>query len=315
MRASWLESREQSPAQAAALLPLALAAGCVAAGARLHRALYRAGVLSATRLPCRVISVGNLGVGGSGKTPTAAWLAASLQRRGHKVVLASRGYGRQGREPIVTVSDGRFIHASVEQAGDEPFVLAAHAPGVPVLVGRDRALVGLRALSAYGAEILVLDDGFQHHRLARDLDVVVCDGGAGFRKSLAAAAGSAARAALGAALRDGGGGRRWPASRDGRGGDRAPRAARAALSGAAASARSASAGRGTARAAGAPGRRPRGSAGGAGAARFAAPHARRPGRERDRRAPAFATTTATDAATSRASRARRSSGSRRRRTR
>ncbi len=180
MRASWLESREQSPAQAAALLPLALAAGCVAAGARLHRALYRAGVLSATRLPCRVISVGNLGVGGSGKTPTAAWLAASLQGRGHKVVLASRGYGRQGREPIVTVSDGRFIHATVEQAGDEPFVLAAHAPGVPVLVGRDRALVGLRALSAFGAEILVLDDGFQHHRLARDLDVVVCDGGQGF---------------------------------------------------------------------------------------------------------------------------------------
>jgi len=95
-------------------------------------------------------------------------------------VLASRGYGRKGREPIVTVSDGRFIHANVEQAGDEPFVLAAHAPGVPVLVGRDRALVGLRALSAYGAEILVLDDGFQHHRLARDLDVVVCDGAQGF---------------------------------------------------------------------------------------------------------------------------------------
>jgi tetraacyldisaccharide 4'-kinase len=126
-----------------------------------------------------VISVGNLGVGGSGKTPTAAWLAASLHRRGHKVVLASRGYGRQGREAIVTVSDGRFIHATVEQAGDEPFVLAAHAPGVPVLVGRDRALVGLRALSAHGADILVLDDGFQHHRLARDFDLVVLDGAEG----------------------------------------------------------------------------------------------------------------------------------------
>ena len=72
------------------------------------------------------------------------------------------------------------MRATVEQAGDEPFVLAAHAPGVPVLVGRDRALVGQRALSAHGAEILVLDDGFQHHRLARDLDVVVCDGAQGF---------------------------------------------------------------------------------------------------------------------------------------
>jgi tetraacyldisaccharide 4'-kinase len=180
MRIPWLETREQGAAQAAALLPLALASGLVSAGARLHRALYRGGALRATRLACRVISVGNLGVGGAGKTPTAAWLAASLRRRGHKVVLASRGYARKGREAIVTVSDGRFILATLEQAGDEPFVLAAHAPGVPVLVGRDRALVGLRALSAHGADVLILDDGFQHHRLARDLDVVVCDGAFGF---------------------------------------------------------------------------------------------------------------------------------------
>ena len=182
MRASWLESREQSPAQAAALLPLALASGLVGAGAQLHRALYRSGALRAMHLACRVLSVGNLSVGGTGKTPTAAWLAASLHRRGHKVVLASRGYARKGREPIVTVSDGRFVRATVEQAGDEPFVLAAHAPGVPVLVGRDRALVGLRAVSAHAADILILDDGFQHHRLARDLDVVVCDGAQGFGK-------------------------------------------------------------------------------------------------------------------------------------
>jgi len=180
MRLPWLETREQTPAQAAALLPLALASGLVRAGAQLHRALHRANRLATQRLPCRVISVGNLGVGGSGKTPLAAALAAGLHRRGHKVVIASRGYARQGREAIVTVSDGRFVRATVEQAGDEAFVLAAHAPGVPVLVGRDRALVGLRALSAFGSEVLVLDDGFQHHRLARDLDLVVCDGGFGF---------------------------------------------------------------------------------------------------------------------------------------
>ena len=180
MRAAWLESREPSLAREAALLPLALVSGLVGFGARLHRAAYRSGALTATQLPCHVVSVGNLGVGGAGKTPTAAWLAAGLHRRGHKVVLASRGYARRGRERIVTVSDGRFVRASVEQAGDEPFVLAAHAPGVPVLVGRDRALVGLRALSAHAADILILDDGFQHHRLARDLDVVVCDGAQGF---------------------------------------------------------------------------------------------------------------------------------------
>jgi tetraacyldisaccharide 4'-kinase len=180
MRLPWLESGGESPGRAAALLPLAVASGLVGAGARLHRALYRSGLCRAARLPCRVVSVGNLSVGGTGKTPTAAWLAARLRRRGHRVVIASRGYGRRGREPIVTVSDGRFLRSNVSEAGDEPFVLAAHAPGVPVLVGRDRALVGLRALSAHGAEILVLDDGFQHHRVARDLDLVVCDGGFGF---------------------------------------------------------------------------------------------------------------------------------------
>src|SRR5262245_34468292 len=115
MRLPWLEAREQSPAAAAALLPLALAAGGVRAGAQLHRARYRMGVLRATRLGCRVISIGNLGVGGAGKTPTAAWLAAALHRRGYKVVLASRGYARKGREPVVTVSDGRLIFATVEQ--------------------------------------------------------------------------------------------------------------------------------------------------------------------------------------------------------
>ena len=177
MRACLARGSRAEPARPPALLPLALASGV---GRRAPGCIARSTAparCAATRLPCRVISVGNLGVGGTGKTPTAAWLAAGLQRRGYRVVLASRGYARKGREPILTVSDGRFLHATVEQAGDEPFVLAAHAPGVPVLVGSDRALVGQRALSAHGAEILVLDDGFQHHRLERDLDVIVCDGG------------------------------------------------------------------------------------------------------------------------------------------
>jgi tetraacyldisaccharide 4'-kinase len=180
VRAFWLESREVGIGWQAALLPLALASPLYAAGAVLHRAVYSRGLRPVTRLPCRVVSVGNLTIGGTGKTPAAAWLAAALRRRGHKVVLASRGYRRRGRASVVTVSDGRFVRATVAQAGDEALVLAAHAPGVPVLVGRDRALVGQRALSAHGADVLVLDDGFQHHRLARDLDVVLCDGAHGF---------------------------------------------------------------------------------------------------------------------------------------
>jgi tetraacyldisaccharide 4'-kinase len=155
------------------------AAWLYGACAWLARAARERGLRPARRLPLAVVSVGNLLVGGTGKTPFAAWLASGLARRGHKVVLASRGYGRRGREPVCVVSDGRFVRADVDRAGDEPLWLAAHAPGVPVLVGRDRAVVGLRALSGFGADLLLLDDGFQHHRLARDLDFVCFDGSFG----------------------------------------------------------------------------------------------------------------------------------------
>jgi len=180
VRLPGLEAREESPAErlaAAPLAPLALAFG---AGARLRRALHRRGLLRAQRLPCRVVCVGSLLVGGSGKTPAAAWLATGLARRGQRVAIASRGHGgRRGGDPVV-VSDGRRVLASGAAAGDEAQLLAAHAPGVPVLVARDRARAGLRALSLFGAEILVLDDGFQHHRLRRDLDLVLLDAGIGF---------------------------------------------------------------------------------------------------------------------------------------
>jgi len=126
------------------------------------------------------LSVGSLTVGGAGKTPLAARLAHALHRRGHRVVLASRGYGRRSRELVQVVSDGSRVHSDLEASGDESRVLAAHAPGVPVLVGRDRRIVGQHAVSVFGAELLVLDDGFQHHRLARDLDLVCVDGRAGF---------------------------------------------------------------------------------------------------------------------------------------
>jgi tetraacyldisaccharide 4'-kinase len=177
MRARWLLRRDESPLVA---VLLALPAWVYGAGARLHRALYERGWRRRARLGCKVVSVGNLGVGGSGKTPTAAWLAAALAGRGRKVALATRGFARRGREPVCVVSDGQRVLASVAEAGDEPLLLAAHAPGVPVVVGRDRAQAGLRAQAAFAAEVLVLDDGFQHHRLARDVEVLVVDGGLGF---------------------------------------------------------------------------------------------------------------------------------------
>jgi tetraacyldisaccharide 4'-kinase len=178
-RASWLATRGETPLQAAALLPLLPLSWLYAAVAWVHRALYRKGVFRRSHFPGHVVSVGNLVIGGTGKTPLAAWIATGLRRRGRKVAIASRGYGRRGREPVIVVSDGRCVHSRAEMVGDEAMVLAAHAPGVPVLVGRDRALVGWRAVSIFGADVLVLDDGFQHHGLHRDLDLVTFDGGLG----------------------------------------------------------------------------------------------------------------------------------------
>jgi tetraacyldisaccharide 4'-kinase len=170
-RPAWFEARTPGWACRLALAPLVPLAWLYAAGARLAR---RFG--GHRRLACRVVSVGNLSVGGSGKTPAAAWIAARLRERGHPVVIASRGYARRSRESVTVVSDGRFVRAGPREAGDEALLLAQHAPGVPVLVGRDRGVVGLRAIAAFGADVLVLDDGFQHHRLARDVEIVAFDG-------------------------------------------------------------------------------------------------------------------------------------------
>jgi tetraacyldisaccharide 4'-kinase len=180
LRAGWLERRSEPRWLRLALLPLVPVSWLYGAGAWLHRAAAARGWLPRRRFAGHVVSLGSLMVGGTAKTPLAAWVARGLARRGRKVALASRGYGRSGREPVQVVSDGRFVRATADRAGDEPMLLAASAAGVPVLVGRDRGVVALRALSAFGSEVVVLDDGFQHHRLARDVDLVLFDGAVGF---------------------------------------------------------------------------------------------------------------------------------------
>jgi tetraacyldisaccharide 4'-kinase len=172
------EERRPGPLHRAALAPVSALAALYALGARIHRGSYRAGLRSARRLPCRVVSVGSLAAGGAGKTPLAAWLAAALRARGVRVAVASRGYGRPERA-VEVVSDGDTILCGADRAGDEPLLLAADAPGVPIVVGRDRGEAGALAVERFGAELLLLDDGFQHHRLARDLDVVALDGAQG----------------------------------------------------------------------------------------------------------------------------------------
>jgi tetraacyldisaccharide 4'-kinase len=154
---------------------LAALYGCVVRAR--NRRYDRPGVAARARLP--VVSIGNLAVGGTGKTPLVAWLARRLRDEGYRPAIVSRGYGgRAGRGPLV-VSRGEGPLCDVGLCGDEPYLLACEIRGVPVVVGADR-LAAANAARAVGATIVLLDDGFQHRRLARDLDVVLLDAEAPF---------------------------------------------------------------------------------------------------------------------------------------
>ena len=126
------------------------------------------------RLARPVISVGNLSMGGTGKTPVVAAIAQHLIDAGEKPAILSRGYGRADRtDGVVVVSDGTTLKASVDRSGDEPLMLARQVPGAVVCVSPDRHLAGTLAERQLGCTVHILDDGFQHIELARDLDVLV----------------------------------------------------------------------------------------------------------------------------------------------
>ncbi|MFH1490805.1 MAG: tetraacyldisaccharide 4'-kinase [Pseudomonadota bacterium] len=126
-------------------------------------------------LPGFVLSIGNLSVGGTGKTPAACMLAEWALQEGFRVAVLSRGYRGRYRQKVLEVSDGHGINATPEEAGDEPFLLAKRLPGVPVIVSRKRYLAGLLAHEKHGTDFYILDDGFQHLALKRDLDLVLID--------------------------------------------------------------------------------------------------------------------------------------------
>lgn len=126
------------------------------------------------RLDRPVVSIGNLSVGGTGKTPVVAAVAQWLIARGERPSILSRGYKRIDPQPgVVVVSDGREVPAPLAHAGDEPLMLARSVPGAVVCVAEDRHLAGVLAERRLGATVHLLDDGFQHLALARDLDVLV----------------------------------------------------------------------------------------------------------------------------------------------
>lgn len=134
--------------------------------------LYTRGVLKTRRLPCRVISVGNIVVGGTGKTPAVIAIAKHFQREGMRVAILLRGYKRRVREKVTIVSDGERVSASAIESGDEAYMMARHLSGVPILVGKCRYSAGQVALERFKVDVLLLDDGFQHRQLARDVDIL-----------------------------------------------------------------------------------------------------------------------------------------------
>jgi tetraacyldisaccharide 4'-kinase len=145
-----------------------------AAIARRRRERYAARPDLRRRLRAPVISIGNLAVGGRGKTPLVATIAGMLLEMGERPAILSRGYGRARSEPgVVVVRDQHEIRAGLESAGDEPLMLARQLPGVCVLTCPDRYRAGTVAEQELGATVHVLDDGFQHFQLDRDIDLVI----------------------------------------------------------------------------------------------------------------------------------------------
>ena len=142
---------------------------------RIRAMLYQNGILTIHRLPCPVISIGNITVGGTGKTPATMLIAKELQQRGYRVAVLSRGYGGSLEGQIAVVSDGASLLLTPEQAGDEPCLLAKSVPGLMVVIGSDRYQAGLLALEQLKPDVLLLDDGFQHVRLHRDLNILLLD--------------------------------------------------------------------------------------------------------------------------------------------
>lgn len=140
---------------------------------RKREAWYRSGVMESAELEVPVISVGNLTMGGTGKTPLVIHIARQLQKAGLKPAIISRGYKGKARQPVNVVSDGGNILLDADQAGDEPRLMAEALPGVVVITGVQRAAAAAFAVEKFGVEAIVLDDGFQHMALARDLDLVL----------------------------------------------------------------------------------------------------------------------------------------------
>ena len=178
----WYESEKQEPPQRPLRWALGAAEGVFGAAVQARGWLYERGLLRTQKVAgVRVISVGNLNVGGTGKTPAVIFLARRLLARGLRVCVVSRGYGRTIRDERVfsasAVADGTGPAAS--EVGDEPLLIAQKCPGLTLWVGSGRRRLAERARDESGAQVVLLDDGLQHRALRRDLEIVAIDETAG----------------------------------------------------------------------------------------------------------------------------------------
>ncbi len=161
-------------------------------GSQLRLYFYKSGLFKSKSLGCMIVSIGNITVGGTGKTPTVELFAKALQNNGRKVAIISRGYRSSTRfgikrfikkllllipkdQQIKVVSDGKKIYLNSSMAGDEPYMLAKKLPGIVVAIDKDRAKAGEYVIEKYGIDTILLDDGYQHLSLNPRFDVVLVD--------------------------------------------------------------------------------------------------------------------------------------------
>ena len=142
---------------------------------KLRRNFYKQAVFKSKRLPCSIISIGNITVGGTGKTPMTIYIAKVVKQLGYNVAVISRGYKGKAEKIGGIVSDGKALLMTPEIAGDEPYMIAKRLNDVPVIIGKNRFEAGRQAISKFDPDVIVLDDGFQHLKLQRDLDLVLLD--------------------------------------------------------------------------------------------------------------------------------------------
>jgi tetraacyldisaccharide 4'-kinase len=155
----------------------ALSALSLLYGTALHvrQLLFTLRVLKRKELTCAVISVGNITIGGTGKTPTVINIADLLLKNRRHPVVVSRGYGRKNESEALVVSDGKSVLVDSKTGGDEPVLIGHKVSGVPVIVGRKRHQAAREALQRFSSDVVVLDDGFQHIQLRRTLDIALVD--------------------------------------------------------------------------------------------------------------------------------------------